>query len=263
MPSSRAGTSARSSPPAPSSRSISPPTRTSGRAGGTRSARRWARTRSPPTCGSATRATRSAWSRRRTPSASTPPSSTSTGSSRPSRIWRAHGVSSPDIVAIDVFGASFSLLALVTAGAVAAWLLAVPVVDIARRPAAPRAAPPTMELGPEPPAVANFLTNGFRVTPEAVPGTVLDLAARNVLAIEERGFGHYVCRIRDHHETLSAYEERVVELVQRRQVDGYVPVEALTTGSDKAAEKWLKAFGTDVVDEAKQRGLSQDNVTPR
>jgi hypothetical protein len=120
-----------------------------------------------------------------------------------------------------------------------------------------------MELGPELPAVANFLTNGFRVTPEAVPGTVLDLAARNVLAIEERGYGHYVCRIRDHHETLSGYEERVVELVRRRQVDGYVPVEALTTGSDKAAEKWLKAFGADVVDEAKQRGLSQDNVTPR
>ena len=63
--------------------------------------------------------------------------------------------------------------------------------------------------------------------------------------------------------TVEAAANQEVELVRRRQVDGYVPVEALTTGNDKAAEKWLKAFGADVVDEAKQRGLSQDNLTPR
>jgi hypothetical protein len=31
--------------------------------------------------------------------------------------------------------------------------------------------PTTLDLGPEPPAVANFLVHGFRVTDEAVPAT--------------------------------------------------------------------------------------------
>jgi hypothetical protein len=162
----------------------------------------------------------------------------------------------------DVLGFDVSLLTFVAAGAVAAWLIALAVVDVARRPAAPHPAAPTMELGQEPPAVANFLTNGFRVTPEAVPATVLDLAARDVLAVEERGFGHYVCRVGQYQpDTLSPYEERIVELVRRRQVDGFVPAEALTTGNDAAAKRWLKAFGTEVVEDAKRRGLSQDNLT--
>jgi hypothetical protein len=34
--------------------------------------------------------------------------------------------------------------------------------------------------------VVNFLTHGFRVTDDAVPPTLIDLAARNVVDIEQR-----------------------------------------------------------------------------
>ena len=44
-----------------------------------------------------------------------------------------------------------------TAAATAPWLLAVGVVYLRRRPARPKPGPPTLDLGPEPPAVANFL----------------------------------------------------------------------------------------------------------
>jgi hypothetical protein len=47
--------------------------------------------------------------------------------------------------------------------------------------------PRTLELGPEPPAVVNFLVNDFRVTDDAVPATLIDLAARNVVDVEWRG----------------------------------------------------------------------------
>ena len=54
-----------------------------------------------------------------------------------------------------------------------AWLAAVAVVYLRRRPNRPSTGPPTLELGPEPPAVANFLVHDFRVTREAVPATLL------------------------------------------------------------------------------------------
>jgi len=72
----------------------------------------------------------------------------------------------------------------------AAWLL------LTRRPPVPPTLPATSDVGPEPPAVANLLANGGRVTPDAVPATLLDLAARRVVGIEETQPGVYDCRLR-------------------------------------------------------------------
>src|SRR5215211_5305450 len=89
-------------------------------------------------------------------------------------------------------------VALVFAGGVAAaaWLIVVAVVRVARAPESPDEAPPTMDLGPEPPAVANMLANRWKPTPEAVPATLLDLAARGYLELRQVAPGQFECRIR-------------------------------------------------------------------
>jgi hypothetical protein len=44
-----------------------------------------------------------------------------------------------------------------------------------------------MELGEEPPTVVDLLTNDWRVTADAIPATLLDLAARGYLDLEQYG----------------------------------------------------------------------------
>ena len=76
------------------------------------------------------------------------------------------------------------------------WLAAACFVYALRTPPRPPTGPRTLDLGPEPPAVANLLVNDFSVTDEAVPATLLDLAARRVLEIEERGPDVFYVRLR-------------------------------------------------------------------
>ena len=103
-------------------------------------------------------------------------------------------------------------LALAALATGAVWLAAAGVVFLSRRPPEPPIGPKTLELGPEPPAVANFLVNGFRVTDEAVPATLIDLAARNVVDVEQRGPGVFYVRLRPNvDEPLNAYEQRVLQ----------------------------------------------------
>lgn len=152
----------------------------------------------------------------------------------------------------------------VAAAATAPWLFAVAIVYLRRRPSEPQPGPPTLDLGPEPPAIANFLVHHFRVTHDAVPATLLDLAARGVVEIEERGPGSYVCRL---HETgdepLSAYERRIVELLRGRASGGIVPAQALTTGPAKEASRWWNDFRREVVADSQRRGLSLDILDGR
>ncbi len=100
------------------------------------------------------------------------------------------------------------LLAVAALATSAAWLLAAGAVYLARRPPEPPVGPRTLDLGSEPPAVANFLVSRFRVTDEAVPATLIDLAARNVVDIEQRGADVFFVRLRSPvDESLTVYEE--------------------------------------------------------
>ncbi len=139
----------------------------------------------------------------------------------------------------------------------AAWLAAFGVLILRRRPATPPEGKPTLDLppAPEPPAVVNFLTHGFEVTPDALPATLLDLAARGVVALEHRGPNVFVCRLGTVPDTLTPYEQRVVELLRDRMSGGVVPPEALTSGPESEAQGWRKAFDKEVVADARQRGL--------
>jgi hypothetical protein len=139
------------------------------------------------------------------------------------------------------------------------WLIAAGAVFVLRRPPEPTVGPRTLELGPEPPAVANFLVNDFRVTDDAVPATLIDLAARNVVDVEQRGPGVFFVRLRAAvEEPLTAYERRVLDHLRTRARDGVVPAEALTTGPGDESARWRRGFTSAVVADAKARGLSRD-----
>jgi hypothetical protein len=151
------------------------------------------------------------------------------------------------------------LTVLAVAAATAPWLLAVGIVYLRRRPNEAQPDPPTLELGPEPPAVANLLVHDFRVTHDAVPATLLDLAARNVVELEEREPGSYVCRLEARTDgELAAYEQRIVDLLRRRESGGIVPAQALTTGPSKESSRWWNEFRREVIADAQRRGLCVD-----
>ena len=76
------------------------------------------------------------------------------------------------------------------------WLAAAAFAYAFRTPPTPQTGVLTLALGPEPPAVANFLVNGFAVTDVAAAATVLDLAARKLVDVEQRGPDVFFVRVR-------------------------------------------------------------------
>ena len=90
----------------------------------------------------------------------------------------------------------------------------------ARRPPEPPVGARTLDLGAEPPAVANFLVNDFRVTDDAVPATLIDLAARNVVDVEQRGPGVFYVRLRPAGRAVNTYERRVLDHLRARPGTG-------------------------------------------
>lgn len=136
-------------------------------------------------------------------------------------------------------------------------------VAISRRPPSPPSLPATSDVGPETPAVANLLVNGGRLTPDALPATLLDLAARHVVTIEEAQPGVYTCRLSNVPASgLTPYEVQVLDLLRRRAVDGVVPAKALTAGPADEARGWIKNFNHKVVDEADHAGLCKPRWPP-
>lgn len=136
-------------------------------------------------------------------------------------------------------------------------------VAFTRRPPSPPTLPATSDVGAESPAVANLLVNAGHLTPDAVPATLLDLAARHVVKIEETEPGTYSCRLSTGPEpTLTPYERQVLELLRRRAVDGVVPAKALTAGPLDEARGWIKSFNQKVVDEADRAGICKPRWPP-
>jgi hypothetical protein len=108
----------------------------------------------------------------------------------------------------------------------ALWLAAAALLYATRHPAVPPVGQRTLELGPESPAMANLLVHDFRATPEAVPATVIDLAARRVLEIEQRGPGVFYVRLRPKPRRRKASK-------RRRGGSAYVPSSPRTRCSER------------------------------
>jgi len=152
-----------------------------------------------------------------------------------------------------VTGFDFAVIASL-ACSVAFFLLAA-AVAIVRRPQSPPILPAMSDLGPETPAVANLLANGGRITPDAVPATLLDLAARRVVKIEDAEGNTYACRLGPQPSSpLTAYEARVLSLLRRKAEGGLVPARALTAGPADEAKSWMKFFRSEVIAEANRAG---------
>lgn len=154
----------------------------------------------------------------------------------------------------------FSLPVLIAAGAVAiAWLGAAGAAWVARRPADADAGPPTMELGAEPPAIAALLCGDYEVRTETAPATLLDLAARDVIALDEIQPGQTICRVpADSSPDLAPFEQHVLAELRTKAIDGVIPATALTTGTADASARWHRDLAQLVVGDAQRRGLTLD-----
>ena len=145
-----------------------------------------------------------------------------------------------------------------------AFYIGAGLVHMVRRPQVPPSLPATSDLGSESPAVANLLANGGELTPEAVPATLLDLAARRAIQIDEKEPRVYEVRIGSPPPAgLTAYESRVISLLRRKASGGVVPAAALTTGASGEAKSWHVSFNREVVSEARKLGFTKPRWPPQ
>ena len=156
---------------------------------------------------------------------------------------------------------TFSIPILVGAAALGVgWLVLLAAVAAWRRPHGIRSGSATQDLPPVPPAVAGLLCNDFELPAELPPATLLDLAARHVVRLEEVEPGKTICRVgaTAGNEPLTRYEQRVLDEVRRKAIDGVVPTDALTTGPEDASRNWHRAYSKEVIGDAQDRGLTRD-----
>jgi len=160
----------------------------------------------------------------------------------------------------------FSLAVLFLAcGAAILWAIIFAWRWFATFPYQPAAGPTTNELGGEAPAIVNLLVHRCALTRAAIAATVLDLAARGMLAVEEYGT-QVVIRVRDHRiegQALAAYEHRVLEHIRRHATGGSAPIEALGFDSPSESESFWDRFRKDVVSEARRLKLVRSRWAPR
>jgi Predicted membrane protein (DUF2207) len=154
------------------------------------------------------------------------------------------------------------LLWFVAAGAAAGWVAILAMLAAANEPRRVTPGPSTLELGgTESPAVVNLVTDDWVLGHEAVPATLLDLAARRYLELDQQGDDTLV-RVTSKAATgLHDYERMVYEHVRglsRQTADGVVHAQALTTGPDEDSERWWKRFHSSVIDHAQALGLSRN-----
>jgi hypothetical protein len=146
----------------------------------------------------------------------------------------------------------------VVAGAIVAWFVLLGAVWATRRPRRAGRGPESTELGPESPAVANLLAHGFNPTRDAVPATLVDLAARGLVEIGDRGGGRYYCRLTGRTATLDPHETMMLDHLRSVAAGGEIPAEALTTGPQDRSKAWWNEFRKRVVSQAQAAGVCAD-----
>lgn len=125
-------------------------------------------------------------------------------------------------------------------------------------PSRVRAAPPTMDLRNETPALVDMLTGGFEVEDDAIPATVVDLAARGYFTIDDIGGDRIVLHLRRRqptNDTLTTYEERVLRHIRSHETEGIVPTQVLTLGPQGVSKRWFKGFVREVTAHGRSHGL--------
>ncbi|MBX6382544.1 MAG: DUF2207 domain-containing protein [Microbispora sp.] len=136
------------------------------------------------------------------------------------------------------------------------WLLLLLALAVATRNPDVEPGPATGELAGQSPAVVDLITGGWRLRDEAVSATLLDLAARGVVAIEEIGPELSLVRLRGEPGGLRPYERLVYDHVRSLAVDGVVATGALAEGS-RDLGRWWRSCRRKVIAEAREQGLSR------
>jgi hypothetical protein len=149
--------------------------------------------------------------------------------------------------------------------AAAAWLVPALVPRLAAFRLPPPPGPPTLEPGPEAPAVASLLVSGARARLVAVAATVLDLGARGFLDLAWVGPSMLSCRaVRMREGTrLLPFERRVLERL-RTQLHGYeAPVSALLPAPRSVdSRRWYDRFAREVSTAASEERLIRPQLAP-
>lgn len=150
------------------------------------------------------------------------------------------------------------------AAVVGVWFLLFVVISLRVRPRRVRAGLGIVRLpSDEPPAVVDLITNSWVPEHEAVPATLLDLAARGYVSIHQVGemaSVHVPEKRPEGGGSMTSYEGMVllhVEDLAAKTPDRVVPAGALSTGPDDKAKKWWKRFRSAVEADAVARGLAQ------
>lgn len=155
------------------------------------------------------------------------------------------------------------------AATLAVWFLIYAMCRVATRPALPAAAPATMDLGPESPALVSFLVGRWSMTENAAESTLLDLAARKFFELRQPGLDpmqttvHVPATAPDANATaaqmdgLRPYERSVLDRIRGLARGGVVPITALTFRDAAESKSWNSRLRTAVIDEARAAGLSR------
>ncbi|WP_424535439.1 DUF2207 family protein [Sphaerisporangium viridialbum] len=145
---------------------------------------------------------------------------------------------------------------LVAVAALGLWLLLLATLAFSTRNPGIDPGPPTSELRDESPALVDLITGNWRLCDEATSATLLDLAAKGAVQIEEIGPELSLVRLREPRTALTAYEKLVHDHVRSLATDGVVATGALAEGARNLG-RWWKSFRRKVIAEAREKGLSR------
>ncbi|MDI6100079.1 DUF2207 domain-containing protein [Actinoplanes sp. NEAU-A12] len=127
------------------------------------------------------------------------------------------------------------------------------------------AGPATPDLMDTPPAVVNLLMNGLRAAPEAAAATLLDLAARGHLELDQPTAdpGATVVRVRrGGHAGLTSYEQRVLDRVDVAPGVRPLTLADLARRHARDGQSWHERLVIAVREEAIAHGLIRVGTTP-
>ena len=155
----------------------------------------------------------------------------------------------------------------IAGGSVVLWLAALGVAAMWLDPRRVAAGAAVLDVvGDQPPAVVNLLTTDWRLNHAAVPATLVDLAARRYVAIDQYGDDTVVRPLaRRTDDQLTEYEGQLLGHLRSlgaQTGDGRVPADALSTGPEATSRHWWRSFRSGVVDDARRRGLSRPRWSP-
>ena len=151
-------------------------------------------------------------------------------------------------------------LVVFAAVSVAVYLVAVVALARLTRPKLPTAAPPTPDLGTEPPAVVNLLVNAGRPTDDAARATLLDLAARRILEVYQPVDDPLRPSIRVRQASpvgLRPYERRVFDRLRDATPDNhFVPLATVANAYAREGWLWWGSFRREVRRDARTSGFT-------